>query len=353
MSDWFPIFSRTGVRPAARVAALVLAALGARAETTPAERVEIVWPTPNHAWADGRPIGDILQHAGSGDPESGGFGGVRSGGHHFHEGIDIKAVGRDRHGEPTDPVFAAMDGVVRHISTSAGDSNYGRYIVLEHPAVTPAVYTLYAHLARIAPGLKTGDSVARGQTIGLMGHTSSGYRIPRDRAHLHFEIGLMVTRDFQRWYDSRKFGSRNDHGLWNGMNLMGIDPLGFLNAWRDHRVDTFAAYFAAMAPAARVRIASTRVPDFVARYPVLLTKPLPLVTAGWEIKVDWTGLPFSWTPLTATEVAGLPPNDPVLVDVDAALVRRERSKSVAVEHRGHWVPGRDLETVLQQLFAIR
>ncbi len=138
---------------------------------------------------------------------------MRSGGAQFHEGIDIKCISRDRRGEPTDSVFAAMAGIVRHISTSAGDSSYGRYIVLEHPEQTPAIYTLYAHLAHIAPGLKVGDQVTRGQVIGTMGHSSGGYIIPRDRAHLHFEMGVMVTRDFASWYATKKSGSANDHGL--------------------------------------------------------------------------------------------------------------------------------------------
>ena len=103
-----------------------------------AERFQLVWPTPNTAWSDGKPPAQWLQHAGSGDPDSGGFGGVRSGGGHFHEGIDIRPAGRDRRGEPTDDVMAAMPGVVRHISSSAGESSYGRYVVLEHPTMTPA-----------------------------------------------------------------------------------------------------------------------------------------------------------------------------------------------------------------------
>ena len=317
------------------------------------ERVEIVWPTPNTAWAEGRPARDFLQHAGSGDPESGGFGGVRSNGLQFHEGIDIRCLNRDRHGEPTDPIFAAMDGVVRHISRSAGDSSYGRYVVLEHPDISPAVYTLYAHLARIAPGLVFGAPVRRGEIIGVMGHSSGGYMIPRDRAHLHFEIGVMVTRNFQSWYDAQKFGSRNDHGLWNGLNLMGIDPLDFLNRWRTKRVNTFAEYFAQMQPAVRLRIATRRVPDFVLRYPSLLTEPLPMVVAGWEIKFNWTGVPFSWTPLSSTQVIGLAPNQPVLAEVDSTLERRQRSKTLAVRHRERWTPGRDLEIVLQQLFGAK
>jgi len=38
-----------------------------------AERIEFTWPTPNPAWADGKPPASFLQHAGSGDPASGGF----------------------------------------------------------------------------------------------------------------------------------------------------------------------------------------------------------------------------------------------------------------------------------------
>jgi murein DD-endopeptidase MepM/ murein hydrolase activator NlpD len=319
-----------------------------------AERLELAWPTPNPAWAQGRPIGEYLQHAGSGDPESGGFGGVRSNGTRFHEGIDLKCVARDRTGEPLDSVFAAMSGVVRYVNASAGDSGYGRYIVLEHPEATPAVYTLYAHLARIAPGVRAGERVARGQVIGTMGHSSGGYMIPKDRAHLHFEVGLVVTQDFQTWYDRQKLGNRNDHGLWNGMNLMGVDPLALFNAWRAGRVRSLQEFFAQQPTAVRLRIAAVRTPDFVTRYPSLLTRELPMgPVAGWEVRFNWTGVPFSWTPLGPNEVAGLTPGHPHLLEVDAGEERRERSKSLAVLRRGEWTVGRDLATVLQQLFGLR
>ncbi len=333
--------------------ALVVVATGARLRA--AERLEIVWPTPSTAWAEGKPIAAFLQQAGSGDPATGGFGGVRSGGTHFHEGIDIAAVKRDRQGEPTDDIFAAMNGVVRHINSSAGDSSYGRYIILEHPEATPAVYTLYAHLARIAPGVRAGERVERGQVIATMGHSSGGYSIPRDRAHLHFEIGVMITRDFQKWYDRKKFGSSNDHGPWNGMNLMGIDPLDFLNEWRAKRVNSFADYFAQMKPAVRVRVATLRTPDFVQRYPSLVTREMPVgLIAGWEMKCTWTGLPFAWTPLTTAEAAGLATLQPVIVEADAALLKSQRSRSVAVAHRGgSWSIGKDLETMLELIFGVR
>ncbi|MSU50034.1 MAG: M23 family metallopeptidase [Opitutus sp.] len=319
-----------------------------------AERFQLAWPTSGTAWAEGKPSAQWLQHAGSGEPTSGGFGGVRSGGSHFHEGIDIKAVARDRRGEPTDSVVAAMLGVVRHVHSSVGGSGYGRYVVLEHPAMTPAVYTLYAHLARIAPGVRAGQLVAAGQQLGTMGHSSGGYMIPTDRSHLHFEIGLVVTQNFQSWYDGRGYGSRNEHGVWNGLNLMGVDPLAFFNEWRAGRIASPQDFLARMETAARVRIATFRTPDFITRYPSLLTKALPFgPVAGWEIRFNWTGLPFAWTPLGGSEVAGLSPGQPRLVEVVAAVMRRERSKSLAVERRGAWTPGKDLEIVLQQLFPTR
>jgi hypothetical protein len=84
----------------------------------------------------------------------------------------------------------------------------------------------------------------------------------------------------------------------------------------------------------------------------LLTKPPPLgALAGWEIAFNWTGVPIAWTPLGATEVMGLAPNQPQIVQVDAEIERRERSKTLVVSRHGNWVVGRDLEIVLQQLFG--
>jgi len=271
----------------------------------------------------------------------------------FHEGIDIKPVGRDRRGEPTDEVSAAMAGIVRHVSDRPGDSNYGRYIVLEHPEASPAVYTLYAHLARVLPGITEGARVACGQALAIMGHTKSGTRIPRELAHLHFEIGLMVTRDFQHWYDGRGYGSPNEHGLWNGFNLMGFDSLDFLNQWRGHRVENLQDYFDRMKAQVTLRIVTRKVPDFVLRYPGLVRAPLPAgPVGGWEIQCDWTGLPFAWRPLTMNEVLGQSIDRVTILNVDQASVAEHRAK-VLVQRRGaEYVPVRDLKTVLQQIFGV-
>lgn len=318
------------------------------------DRLELVWPTPNQAWEEGRPIEAFIQPTVSGEPESGCFGCVRDNGFQFHEGIDLKPVGRDRRGEPTDQVFAAMAGVVRHVNTRPGESNYGRYIVIEHPDATPAVYSLYAHLAGVLPAIAPGAHVERGQVIGTMGHSAGGYAIPRDRAHLHFEMGVMMTRDFQSWYHWKGFGSPNEHGLWNGMNLMGFDPLEFYNRWREHAVSDFQDYFSQMKAQVRLRIATHKVPDFILRYPSLLAAPLPAgPIGGWEIACDWTGLPFSWRPLLSAEVGGAANNEVSILEVDRTSVVQHRAKVLVRPHGSGYRVGRDLAMVLQQLFGLR
>ena len=318
------------------------------------DRLELVWPTPNKAWEEGRPIEAFIQDAGSGDATSGCFGCVRENGFQFHEGIDIRALARDRRGEPLDEVFAVLPGVVRYVNKRPGESSYGRYLVIEHTEATPAVYSLYAHLASVAAGIVPGARVERGQVIAIMGHSAGGYAIPRDRAHLHFELGVMVTREFQSWYQWKRFGSPNEHGLWNGMNLMGFDPLDFYNRWREHQVDDFQDYFSRMKAQVRLRIATSKMPDFVLRYPSLLAAPLPAgPIGGWEIQCDWTGLPFSWRPLTPAEVAGATPGHVSILEVDHNSVVQHRAKVLVRPHGSGYVVGRDLALVLQQLFGLR
>lgn len=319
-----------------------------------AARIEIAWPTANRAYAEMRPLEDFVQPTESGEVTSGLFGCVRTNGQQFHEAIDLKPLERDRQGEATDDVFAVLPGVVRHVSRRAGDSSYGRYVVLEHPEQAPAVYTLYAHLRDIPDGLKPGDAVQRAQVIGTMGRSAGGYSIPKDRAHLHFEIGVRLTDDFQRWYDWKKFGSRNEHGVWNGMNLLGIDPLEFYSLFRDRRIDHFADYFRQLPMAVRVRVATTREPDFIRRYPVLRTGEEPKGgTAGWEVAFNSFGVPFAWQPLPASELSGYRAGEVRIVATDPDVLRSCPCKDLVKQVRGRAQPDDDLRTVLQLLFGLR
>ena len=88
----------------------------------------------------------------------------------MHAGIDFKgAIGS--------PIFAAADG---QVSFAGQKSGYGNAIEITHGN---GMLTRYAHLSRI--GVKVGQQVAAGTTIGGLGSTgrSTG-------PHLHFEVRI-------------------------------------------------------------------------------------------------------------------------------------------------------------------
>src|SRR6266853_592484 len=150
------------------------------------------------------------------DPKSTGGGVVYT---RFHEGIDIRSVHRDANGEPLDEVRAIADGEVVHVSLVPGYSNYGKYIVIEHRWDGSNYYSLYGHLSSIA--VHPGDLVKRGQPVATMGYTGVG--INQERAHLHLELDLMFSRQFESWYNTFFRNDPNHNGIYNGMNLAGID----------------------------------------------------------------------------------------------------------------------------------
>ena len=57
-----------------------------------------------------------------------------------------------------------------------------------------------------------------------MGRTSNAEVITKDRAHVHFELNVLVNDNFAAWFKTNSPGERNDHGEWNGQNLNGLDP---------------------------------------------------------------------------------------------------------------------------------
>src|SRR5215468_9034880 len=89
----------------------------------------------------------------------------------FHEGIDIRPLHRDAHGEPLDEVRPIADGKVVHVNSVPGYSNYGKYIVIEHRWGGSNYYSLYGHLSSIA--VQSADTVRGGQRIAVMGYTGT------------------------------------------------------------------------------------------------------------------------------------------------------------------------------------
>jgi|AntRauTorckE6833_2_1112554.scaffolds.fasta_scaffold09057_4 murein DD-endopeptidase MepM/ murein hydrolase activator NlpD len=209
----------------------------------------------------------------------------------FHEGLDIAPVKRDKAGNPLDLVMSISDGVVAHTSPISGRSNYGRYLVIEHEWEDSKVYSLYAHLAEIT--VAPGDRVKAGSVVGRMGYTGVG--LNRTRAHLHFELGFLMSRDFQGWYD-QYFATRNYHFNFNGMNIAGIDVASFYLEHRKNPELRFSDFVLSRPTQFKVTIpAGGEEPEFLARYP-WMKRDGSEAAVSWEVGFAATGHVISFTP---------------------------------------------------------
>lgn len=283
----------------------------------------LVWPTPNPAFQNGEPIEAFIQPTASGKKESGLFGCVRNDGYRFHEGLDLYPVARDRRGEPLDSIYAVLPGQVVYINKVAGHSNYGRYVVIVHDDEGSLFHTLYAHMASIDDAISVGTQVESGTVIGVMGRSAST-PMPRSRAHLHFEIGFRLTDQFQVWYDRQKFNSKNRHANWNGMNLVSIDPLDFYRSIRSGKISTLNQYLKKIPAYARIRVYTSEIPDFVRRYPALVTRSYQNSSViAWDIAFSKYGVPKEWTPRFSSENLSGSPGDVEIIAYNPELLKKQ------------------------------
>ena len=213
----------------------------------------------------------------------------------FHEGMDIAPAARDGKGEPTDEVRAIADGTVAHVTASARTSNYGNYIVVLHEVGKAGVfYSLYAHLR--STGVTVGSAVRRGSPLGMLGHTGDG--IDRRRAHVHLEVGMVLSERFDEFY-AKTTALANRQGNYHGSNLIGFDVAAFFAAnHADARLmpDQFLrqqeVYYKIMVPNQGGEL------ELADRYP-WLRQPGP-GAASWEISFTGPGVPVAIAPASGT-----------------------------------------------------
>jgi len=308
------------------------------------------WPTPNPAFARGMGYSAFVQKTGP-DKEfsSGVFGCVRNNGYKFHEGLDLYPVKRDRNGQAEDRVFAAMKGTVVHLNKNSAHSAYGKYLVMEHSHLQPSLYTLYAHLASIEPNLRKGSIVDVAKSLGKMGNSAS-YFIPLERTHLHFEIGLRLTDDFQQWFSRKNFKTPNRHGNFSGFNLVGIDPIPFYASFQKKSFAKPIEYLRSLPIQTKVRIKTKKVPDFVKRYPTLAPDfKIGTSFKAWDCSFGPFGIPLRLDPSNQSST-----EDPMIriLSFDLAMQSKPCRKLVLKEG-SKFVPSDQLKTYLELIFGLK
>jgi murein DD-endopeptidase MepM/ murein hydrolase activator NlpD len=296
------------------------------------------FPTANHALYE---VGNELKFFAPTAPDkpwtSGSYGCVRDNASRMHEGLDIRALQRDRRGEPTDPVMATADGTVMYINTHSGLSNYGNYVVIRHVVEGLEIYSLYAHLSAVRPGLKPGDPVKGGEVIATMGRTSSAEVITRDRAHCHFELNVLVNDNFATWFKLHSEGEHNDHGEWNGQNLLGLDDRLILLAEHDP-VKPFSLlnFLRGQPELCRVLVRATSFP-YLKRYPQLILRN-PIAekegVAGYELALNYNAVPFAIMPRAASEIKSAARIQ--LLSVNAPIAIANPCRHLVAQHGSRW-----------------
>lgn len=269
---------------------------------------------------------------------SGCFGCVRSDGWQMHEGLDIRALERDVRGEPTDSVRSTAEGTVVYINPKAALSNYGKYIVVRHRIEGLEIYSIYAHLSAIHPDLRVGQRVRAQEVLGTMGRTANTREgISKERAHVHFELNLLLNDRFDEWFRRRRPGERNDHGLWNGQNLAGLDPrLIFLAQEREGARFSLLQFVRGQTELCRVFVRDTSFP-WLKRYPLLIRRN-PVAEkegmVGIEMALNYNGVPFRLIPRAASEIRS--PAKVQLLSVNEEEYRRNPCRKLVVKRGGVW-----------------
>lgn len=278
---------------------------------------------------------DVFQPTAAGTRESALFGSVRTTNRNgrlmasFHEGIDIAPVRRNRQGHPLDEVLAVAEGKVAYVNNVTGNSTYGKYVVVEHKDPMGLIYTLYAHLASVA--VERGAAVTPGHVLGRMGNTAT-YTIPMSRAHLHFEVGVILNNRFDRWYDAQKL--KPSHGLCHGWNLLGVNPLDFFALQRANRLMKFADVLDATAVAFELVIKAGRVPDYFKRYPSRW-KGAEFQGGHMTVAFSENGAPLRGRAATEEEARLIKKGRAAVVKADKEVLGRNGARLVA-ERSGGW-----------------
>jgi murein DD-endopeptidase MepM/ murein hydrolase activator NlpD len=107
----------------------------------------------------------------------------RDGGERQHNAVDILAPRNT-------PIVAADDGVILRMSSNS----LGGITIFAADRAREFVY-YYAHLDHYQKGLKEGQTIKKGETIGFVGTTGNA---PKDVPHLHFQI-MLWSEDGKYW----------------------------------------------------------------------------------------------------------------------------------------------------------
>ena len=112
---------------------------------------------------------------------------------------------------------------------------------------------------------------------------------------MHFEVNLILSHDFDRWHQLVFPSEINRHGLYNGLNLAGMDAGRLLLAAHKSPGLTIPAFLASERVAWKAVVPATDKFVLAKLYPWMIRGDAA-GTKAWEISFTSSGLPLRLEP---------------------------------------------------------
>jgi hypothetical protein len=127
-----------------------------------------------------------------------------------------------------------------------------------------------------------------------MGYTGAG--LNQARAHLHLELNLMLNHNFQAWYDAYEKKIPNHNGIYNGINLAGLDIARLYLALRKNPKLTIPKFLAGEQTFYRLMLPRSASFELPKMYPWMAAAEPGANTKSWIVSFTRSSLPIKIEP---------------------------------------------------------
>jgi hypothetical protein len=113
---------------------------------------------------------------------------------------------------------------------------------------------------------------------------------------VHLELNLMLSRQFESWHTTFFPNEPNRHGLYNGLNLAGLDIARLYLALQKRPDLTIPDFLAEEETLYRVLVPASKNFDLAKFYPWMVSQKPAGGPASWEVSFNRAGVPLKIQP---------------------------------------------------------
>jgi hypothetical protein len=116
------------------------------------------------------------------------------------------------------------------------------------------------------------------------------------RAHLHLELNVMLSHRFEAWYNAFFKNDPNHNGIYNGLNLAGLDIARLYLALRKNPSLSIPEFLSDEEIFYKVTLPKSRHFELPRLYPWMLAADVRHEKSSWEVSFARSGLPVKIEP---------------------------------------------------------